>query len=97
MTKNLAWILATYHDEKIRNGIEAVYFAEILCENSNYKDPGHLYVLAAAYAEAGQFERAVTTAGKALELADKENRKMYQGIARGLQLFRQEKTIAQQE
>jgi tetratricopeptide (TPR) repeat protein len=97
MTKNLAWILATYHDEKIRNGTEAVYFAEMLCENSNYKDPGHLYVLAAAYAEAGQFARAVTTAGKALELADKENEKMYQRIARGLELFRQEKTIAQQE
>jgi len=97
MTKNLAWILATYHDKKIRNGVEAVYFAEILCENSNYNNPGHLYVLAAAYAEAGQFERAVRTAEKALKLADKENEKMCRRIARGLQLFRQKKTITQQE
>lgn len=97
MTKNLAWLLATYHDEKIRNGIEAVYFAEILCKNSNYRDPGHLYVLAAAYAEAGQFEKAVRTAEKALELADKQNEKMCRRITRGINLFRQEKTIAQQE
>ena len=97
MTKNLAWILATYHDEKIRNGVEAVYFAQILCENSSYKDPGHLYVLAAAYAEAGQFERAVTTAGKALKLANKGNEKMCRRIAQALELFRQKKTIAQQE
>jgi hypothetical protein len=54
-------------------------------------------VLAAAYAETGQFDRAVTTAGKALKLADKENEKMYRRIARGLELFRQKKTIAQQE
>ncbi len=97
MTKNLAWILATHHDEKIRNGTEAVYFAEILCENSNHTDPGHLYVLAAAYAEDGQFERAVSTAGKALELADKQNGKMYQAITRGLQLFRHKKTLTRQE
>lgn len=97
MTKNLAWILATYHDEKVRNGAEAVYFAEILCGNSSHTDPGHLYVLAAAYAENGQFDRAISTAGKALELADKQNEKMYQAITRGLQLFRQKKTLAQQK
>ena len=66
---NLTWILACHEDEKYRNGQEAVRLAEKLCRIAQYKQPLALDVLAAAYAETGKFDEAVTTAKKALELA----------------------------
>lgn len=66
---NLAWILATSGDESVRNGIEAVGFAQRACEQNRYKDPITMGTLAAAYAEAGQFKDAIATADKAANLA----------------------------
>jgi protein O-mannosyl-transferase len=65
----LAWILATDPDATLRNGPEAVQFAQRLCEVTGYHQAGALDVLAAAYAEAGRFNDAITTAEKAVELA----------------------------
>lgn len=65
---NLAWILATHPDPKIRNGIEAVKFAERLCALSQHQSPVGLDTLATAYAEAGRFSDAVSTAQKAVGL-----------------------------
>jgi len=66
---NLAWILATHADGALRNGAEAVRYAERACELSDRKEPAFLGTLAAAYAETGEFAKAVTTAEKAIELA----------------------------
>jgi protein O-mannosyl-transferase len=65
----LAWILATDPDATLRNGPEAVRFAQRLCEVTGYHQAGALDVLAAAYAEAGRFNDAVATAQKAVGLA----------------------------
>ncbi len=65
---NLAWILATHPDPKIRSGAEAVTVAERLCELSKYTSPLSLDTLATAYAEAGRFAEALATAEKAIEL-----------------------------
>jgi tetratricopeptide (TPR) repeat protein len=65
---NLAWILATAPDPAIRDGAEAVRYATRACELTEWKDPGHLDTLAAAYAEAGDFERAVRVTQHAIEL-----------------------------
>jgi len=67
---NLAWLLATCADDKVRNGAEAVRCAE---RASRLPAPDGMCVmgtLAAAYAEAGRFKDAVATAEKAVE---KEN------------------------
>ena len=69
---NLAWIQATRDDETIRNPKEAVEYAERACTLTGYKSPGTLDTLAAAYASAGDFERAVMTAQKAATLATQE-------------------------
>ncbi|HTQ50755.1 MAG TPA: tetratricopeptide repeat protein, partial [Candidatus Acidoferrales bacterium] len=66
---NLAWILATSSDEQLRNGAEAVRLAERACELTHYAQPWFVGTLAAAYAEAGRFPEAATTAEKAEQLA----------------------------
>jgi protein O-mannosyl-transferase len=62
---NLAWILATSRDDTVRNGAEAIKLAEKACSLSQYKFPVLLGTLAAAYAEAGRFADAISTAEKA--------------------------------
>ena len=66
---NLAWLLATSPDSAVRNGAEAVRFAEQGCRLTEYQQAQMLGTLAAAYAEAGRFTEAVATAQKAIELA----------------------------
>ena len=62
---NLAWILATSPDARLRNGAQAVHYAERACELTHQSVPSFLGTLAAAYAEAGRFDDAVATAEKA--------------------------------
>ena len=66
---NLSWIYATNQNEKFRSGKQAVKLAEKLCRLQNYKHPLSLDALAAAYAEASKFDKAVLIAQKGLELA----------------------------
>ncbi|MGO9707150.1 MAG: tetratricopeptide repeat protein [Limisphaerales bacterium] len=66
---NLAWVLATSPDDGLRDGAEAVRLAERACELTHYGEPLFIRTLAAAYAEAGRFPEAVTTAEKAEQLA----------------------------
>ncbi|MBX7166439.1 MAG: tetratricopeptide repeat protein [Pirellulales bacterium] len=65
---NLAWLLATHPDPKLRNGSESVSLAESACRQTQYKDPGYLDTLAAAYAELGDFPKAVQVVRQALAL-----------------------------
>ena len=66
---DLAWIQATSGDSNIRDPENAVLLAKKACEISDYKLPAVLGTLAAAYAASDQFDQAVATAEKALELA----------------------------
>jgi len=66
---NLAWILATDPDEKIRNGSQAVELAERACQITEWKQPFLIGTLAASYAEAGRFTNAVEIAEKACAVA----------------------------
>jgi tetratricopeptide (TPR) repeat protein len=69
---NLAWLLATSADSSVRNGSEAVRLAERADSASSRSEthPTVLRILAAAYAEAGQFAEAKETAQHALEAAN---------------------------
>jgi tetratricopeptide (TPR) repeat protein len=68
---NLAWLLATSSDPTLRNGSDAVQLAERADSTSSRSDkhPTVLRILAAAYAEAGQFAEAKEAAQHALEAA----------------------------
>jgi tetratricopeptide (TPR) repeat protein len=69
MLDELAWLLATYPDSKSRDGTEAVRLAEHACDLTGRKIPALLDTLAAAYAEAGDFPRAIAAAEEALNRA----------------------------
>jgi len=66
---DLAWALATNPDEKMRDTKEAVRLAEDACRLSGGREPRFFGTLDAAYAGAGRFDEAITTANKARELA----------------------------
>ncbi len=66
---NLAWLLATSPDSAVRNGTDAVRFAEAACRLTGYLRAQMVGTLAAAYAECGRFPEAVVMAQKAIELA----------------------------
>jgi tetratricopeptide (TPR) repeat protein len=66
---NLAYILATDPAPEFRDGAEAVRLAEQGCAITRHQQPVLLGTLAAAYAEAGRFEDAVTTARESIQLA----------------------------
>lgn len=65
----LAWMLATSPDQAIRDGKRAIDLARPLIDMSGGESPRALDILAAAYAEAGDFDNAVRTAEAALQLA----------------------------
>ena len=67
---NLAWLLATAADPALRNGAKAVELAEKAVIATGGNDPVMLHTLAAAYAEDGQFGKAVAAAKDALDLAE---------------------------
>jgi tetratricopeptide (TPR) repeat protein len=69
MLDELAWLLGTNPDSKTRDGNEAVRLAEHACGLTERKIPALLDTLAAAYAEAGDFPRAISTAEEALNRA----------------------------
>ena len=66
---DLAWVLATTKNDKLRNPGDAVKFARNACELTKFSQPEHLDTLAAAYAAAGNFPEAIATAEKAVDLA----------------------------
>jgi tetratricopeptide (TPR) repeat protein len=69
---NLAWVFATSPDDSLRNGKKAVQLAERALYISGNRIPIVFRTLAAAYAEAGQFSKAIETAQRGAELADNQ-------------------------
>ncbi len=69
LTNNLAWLLATCPDATVRNGPAALKHAERACDATGHENPFALDSLAAAQAENGQFDQAVKTVERAIELA----------------------------
>ncbi|HEX8490613.1 MAG TPA: tetratricopeptide repeat protein, partial [Chthoniobacterales bacterium] len=55
----LAWFLATCPDAASRNGADAIAYAKSACELTKWQDADYLDTLAAAYAEKGDFDKAV--------------------------------------
>jgi protein O-mannosyl-transferase len=71
---NMAWILATWPNFSIRNGVKAVALAEHADSLSSRRNQVVAATLAAAYAETSRFPEAVTAAERAMRLAAAEGK-----------------------
>ncbi len=76
---NLAWVLATSPEDKLRDGKRAVQLGTQACELTDYKAPHILSTLASAYAEAGDFENAMKWSSKSVEIAEDSEMKTQLG------------------
>ena len=85
---NLSWVLATSPNDKVRNGARSLELAEKAAALSNYEAPHILSTLAAAFAEAGNFEKAVEWSEKAVELGDEENHEQLEQLELELESYR---------
>jgi protein O-mannosyl-transferase len=72
---DLAWLLATDSRSEIRHGKEAVELADRAAALTRGQEPVILGTLAAAYAESGDFNKAVLAGQKAYDLAVAQGQK----------------------
>jgi tetratricopeptide (TPR) repeat protein len=87
---NLAWILSTSANGALRDGKQAVQLIEQLAAAPGNNRASLLDTLAAAYAEMGEFDRAVSAAEEAIGLANRQNNaEMARDIQPRLELYRQ--------
>ena len=69
MLNILAWTLATCPQADLREPAEAIKLSRKCCEITQFKQPAYIDTLAISYAAAGDFNNAVQTARRALEIA----------------------------
>jgi len=91
---NLAWVFATSPDDSLRDGAKAVQLAQEAIRISNRRIPLLFRTLAAAYAETGDFSKAIQTAQEGADLANSQGNP---GLATELQgnisLYQQQRPL----
>jgi len=93
----LAWVLATDPDPRVRDGAEAAGLIERLLRAGAKEDAVLLDCLAAGYAAAGRFEEAVTTARRALQIAQAEgNALLAREVESRLRLYESGQSVRRQ-
>jgi protein O-mannosyl-transferase len=85
---NLSWILSTSFNSAHRRGFRAVELAQQANTLSGGRDPVILNALAAAYAETGQFSKAIATAQQALKLTAQSNPPLTKLLQQEIALYR---------
>ncbi|MDR3726131.1 MAG: tetratricopeptide repeat protein [Terracidiphilus sp.] len=91
-----AWLLATSPDAALRNGSEAVALAQHAAQLTKGRAPEILGTLAAAYAEAGAFDKALETEQQAVDLATRQgNTRLAEELGRRRELFEAKTAIRQ--
>jgi len=91
---NLALLLATCEDRRIRQPAQAVQLAEEGCRSVGKPDAYRLTILAAAYAAADRFDEAVRTVETAIRLARAEgDADMVEALQHHLETYRNRTTL----
>ncbi|MFM9065470.1 MAG: hypothetical protein ACKOOI_20910 [Pirellula sp.] len=88
---NLSWVLSTSPEDSVRNGDRALETGLQACELTEYKKSHILSTLAAAYAELGQFDKAIEWSTKAVELGTKEEAEQIQQLKEELKSYQEKK------
>ena len=83
----MAWLLATLDDVELRDGKRALAHASVAVEAE--PSSAHLDTLAAAYAETGQFDRAIVIQREALAALTPPDDSLRAGLERRLQGYLQ--------
>jgi tetratricopeptide (TPR) repeat protein len=85
---NLAWVLATYSLDAVRDGKKAVELAEKASRLPGGESPIVLRTLAAAYAESSDFVKAIAAAQRAMELATAQgNNSLVETLQHEIELY----------
>jgi tetratricopeptide (TPR) repeat protein len=88
-----AWLMATCPEEKYRKADLAVLAAKKAVELDGSEDFTYLDTLAAAYANAGDFDKAEETITKAIKIAPQSHR---DALKKRLELYKQERPYREQ-
>lgn len=88
----LAWLLSTNPDAAIRDGKKAVQYATKACELTEWESSNAIGTLAAAYAEAGDFENALKWQNKMLEF-NWRDKKDEETVRKNLALYQDHKPV----
>ncbi|MEM9658307.1 MAG: tetratricopeptide repeat protein, partial [Planctomycetota bacterium] len=88
---NLAWIEATHPDEKYRDGDHAVKLARDFCRRTKHQNPSLLDTLAAAFAEQGDFDKAIAAVERAIELQQSDDADAARPLVERKKLYQQRK------
>lgn len=88
LLNNLAWVLATTPQDDLRNGKRSIELATEAAELTEFKEPHILSTLAAAYAETGDFEKAIEWASKAVELGKEQKHDQLEQLEKELESYR---------
>ena len=92
----LSSVLMSWKYPGLRDIGEAVNLSEKACDITYYREPVMLITLANAYAESGNFTRAVENAEKALKIAELKDRYQYvDRIKAQLSAYKRNKTVSE--
>nr|NIV77135.1 hypothetical protein [Gammaproteobacteria bacterium] len=81
-----AWLLATHEEAELRDGKLAIEFAERAVARE--RTATYLDTLAAAYAEAGRFDDAVSTQEQAIAMLNEAEQELRGELAEHLDAYR---------
>lgn len=88
LANNLAWVLATSPKDEVRDAARALEYGEQAATLTEFKEPHILSTLAAAYAEGGDFAKAIEWAEKAVELGKSEGHEQLEQLENELESYR---------
>jgi tetratricopeptide (TPR) repeat protein len=89
-----AWVLATSSHAEVRDGARAVRYAERAVTLTGGRDANALATLAAAYAETGQFDRAISAVNQAISVASSQGQSgLLTDLRRYLALFSEHRAV----
>jgi len=91
LLNNYAWVLATSPIDLFRDGQLALELAQKAAEKTDYKVSYILSTLGAAYAENGDFEKALEYANQAVEMAEKEKEERLEDLKKEVESYKVKK------
>jgi tetratricopeptide (TPR) repeat protein len=91
LLNNLSWLLATSPIDEVRDGNRSLELGLQACELTKYSQAHILSTLAAAYAEQGNFEKAIEFSEKAVELGRKDGNEQLEQLESELKSYRDKK------